>query len=67
MNSLYICGWKIEEKKTDTEQMRIYNADEADKEIEQLRRNKNTWKAKAERLIDFNNIKDKEIERLKRR
>ena len=34
-------------------------------EINRLKRNKDTWKAKAERLIDFNNIKDKEIERLK--
>ena len=40
-------------------------ADGLYKEIERLRRNKNTWKAKAERLIGYNNKKDKEIERLK--
>ncbi len=35
-------------------------------EIERLKRNKDTWKAKAERLIDFNNKRVEEIERLKK-
>ena len=39
--------------------------EEKDNKIEQLKR-KDTWKAKAERLIDYNNRKDKEIEQLRK-
>ncbi len=39
--------------------------EEKDNKIEQLKR-KDTWKAKAERLIDYNNSKDKEVEQLKK-
>ena len=38
--------------------------EEGREEIERLKRNKDTWKAKALRLIDYNNKKNKEIEQL---
>ncbi len=66
MRTLHVRAKYLFEYNETDEYIPVYVKEEANEEIIQLHRKRDGWKAKALRLIDFLNKKDKVVERLKK-